>query len=248
VLSYSKQSVLACQAWTSYLLSLRISRPADFHFIAGQFARLGLAHQDSMLWRPYSIISNAHDDFLEFLVVRVANGAFSPLLFSLQVGDTLAVDPYSYGFLTLERFNDGRDLWLFATGTGLAPFLAILAQQASWQRYQHIVLVHNVRTHQELAYAERLCGWQAQCPQQFFYVPVLSQEHHGQYLHGRIAPLLADGTFEKIVGLTLDRCYSRVMLCGNPGMIREVRALCATRGIQVGRRGAPSQLAVENYW
>ncbi len=49
-----------------------------------------------------------------------------------------------------------HDLWLLATGTGLAPFLSMLQDFETWSNYQKINLVYSVRTAAELAYVDRI--------------------------------------------------------------------------------------------
>lgn len=238
--------------WTSKLFSFRTTRPADFRFETGQFARLGLSSQEGpSLWRPYSMVSAPYEEALEFYSIRVPEGAFTTRLAQLQVGDDLLLDPTAYGFLVPGRLESGPQLWLLATGTGLAPFLSLIRDPGVWQRFPQIFLVHSVRYGAELNYRELLADLSAHplvgdYATGFRYQPVVTRETTPGALHQRIPALLADGSLEQALGAPLAPDQARVMLCGNPAMVEETRQLLAQRGFATGRRGQPGTLAVEN--
>jgi len=251
---FTRQTLLEVWPWTDTLFSLRCTRPPEFHFRAGQFARLGLYKADGgMVWRAYSMVSAPADDYLEFFSVVVQGGEFTSELCRLKPGDALFVERRPYGFLTLERFADGRDLWLLASGTGLGPFLSILRDPEVWQRFEQILLVHSVRTAGELAYRELLGELPARMRAaegrgQLRYLPLVTREKVPGALHERITTLLDNGELERSAGLRIDPAYSRVMLCGNPQLIKDCRALLKARNLQPSLSRQPGQLAMENYW
>ena len=109
-----------------------------------------------MLWRAYSIVSAPHEDYLEYYGVLVPDGAFTSILKDIKPGDTIWTDKQSFGFMTPERFIDGDDLWMLATGTGLGPFMSILRDSPAWKRFQRLIVVHCVRHAAELGYQEQL--------------------------------------------------------------------------------------------
>jgi len=273
---YSEQTVLAKTVWqTDKLFSVTVTRDPAFSFIPGQFARLGLhvvspttpeSTAQTILnapneWRAYSMVSRPDANELEFFSVVVPEGKFSPALAALKVGDSIWIDKSVFGFLTLDRFVDGDDLWLVATGTGLSAYLSMLRDPATWTRFKRIILLHGVRHASELAYREELLELSTRThgPRaEFIYLPVTSQEPLRPELSPSIGPewlkparlttLLASGELELRVGIPLDTTRSRVMLCGNPAMVTEMRALLAERSFAPGRRGVSGNLAVENYW
>ena len=152
---FTRQRLLEVQTLTPTLFTLRTTRDPGFRFTAGQFARLGVRKPSgSIVWRAYSMVSAPHDEFLDFFSIVVPDGEFTSELSRLEPGDELLIDKQAFGFLTLDRFPDGRDLWLLATGTGLAPFLSILQDFEVWQRFERIVLVYSARTGSELAYQQ----------------------------------------------------------------------------------------------
>lgn len=147
---FTRQTLLDVQPLTPNLFTLRTSRDAGFRFRAGQFARLGVYKPSgSIVWRAYSMVSAPHDEFLDFFSIVVPDGEFTSELSRLREGDQLLVDRQAFGFLTLDRFVDGRDLWLLATGTGVAPFVSILQDFEVWERFESIKLVYSVRESKE---------------------------------------------------------------------------------------------------
>lgn len=208
------------------------------------------------------MVSRADEDALEFYSVVVPQGKFSPALELLVPGDSIFVDKSAFGFLTLERFADGEDLWLIATGTGLSAYLSMLRDPVTWQRFARVILVHGVRHAHELAYRSDVLDLVARhggaAGGRLTYLPVTSREPADPALYlarrpdlvapARITTLLESGELEERTGLALDPARSRVMLCGNPEMVTDLRAMLATRGFAAGRRGVSGNLAVENYW
>ena len=251
---FTRQQLLSVQPWSPTLFSLRCTRDSGFRFRPGQFARLGVRKASgSIIWRAYSMVSAPHDEFLEFFSIVVPGGEFTSELSRLQVGDELLVERLPFGFLTLDRFVDGRDLWLLASGTGLAPFLSILQDPEVWQRFARIVLVYSARSRQELAYQALIQGLQRRdylqsYADQLVYLPLVTREQVPGTLHGRVTTLLANGELERAAGFALEPEQGRVMLCGNPQMIDDCRALLKARDMQLSLIRRPGQVAVENYW
>jgi ferredoxin--NADP+ reductase len=127
-------------------VSVRVTRDPAYRFTAGHYARLGLAGADgSIATRPLSIASATTDPHLEFVCTLVPDGEFSARLASCAPGDDAYVDRTSYGFLTVDGLAPGPDLWMLATGTGIAPFLSILREPRVWTSFERIVVVHSVR-------------------------------------------------------------------------------------------------------
>jgi ferredoxin--NADP+ reductase len=153
----------------------------------------------------------------------------------------------------LSRFAGGQDLWLLSTGTGIAPFLSMLADPEVWERFETITLVHSVRVQEELAYRD----WITALPSheifgdyahKLRYIPVVTREDCPSGLHARLTSLIPDGRLEAVAGRKLDLDKSRIMLCGNPEMVNETRRALKSMGFQTSRQSIPGQIAVENYW
>lgn len=258
--------VTAVRAWTDTLFSFRVTRPQGFKFTAGQFVRLGvnkadLAHFAShakstqtcdTIFRAYSIVSSPYDEFIEFFSVVIPDGAFTSLLQYLQVGDTLQLNPMPFGYLTLARYQLPLpdDLWLLATGTGLAPFLSMLKTLEVWQQYTRIYLVYSARTQVELAYIDeikQLKNTYGETGAAFQFVPIITRDPNFDGLHERLPTLIANGHLELITNATLNPSTSHVMLCGNPQMVEDTKAALKAKGLTMNRRGE-GNIAVENYW
>jgi len=251
---FTRQTLLDVQPLTPNLFSLRVTRDAGFRFRSGQFARLGVTKADgSVVWRAYSMVSAPHDEHLDFFSIVVPGGEFTSELSRLGAGDTLLIDRQAFGFLTLDRFVGGRDLWLLATGTGIAPFMSILQDFEAWERFDSIKLVYSVREAKELAYVDEIAGLElrdylAEYAGKLQFIPVVTREQHPGALNERITTLIENGELEKAAGLELSPEHSRVMLCGNPEMIDETRKVLKARDLQLSLSKRPGQVAVENYW
>jgi ferredoxin--NADP+ reductase len=251
---WTTERVLSVHHWTPTLISLRTTRPQNFRFTPGHYARLGLVTNDgSEVWRPISMVSAASDETLEFFVVLIPGGMFSAAFGLLQSGDTLRIDRLGYGFMTLEQLAAGRNLWLLASGTGLGPFVSMLRDTAVWQKFERLIVVHSVRRAAELAYGDEiraLTDHARRTPDsaQLTYLPIVTREPGATTLSTRLPQLLLAGGLEAAAGTTLEVATSRLMVCGNPAMASELRQLLAARGFATSRRNAPGQMAFENYW
>jgi ferredoxin--NADP+ reductase len=260
---YTAEKILWIHPWAPNLFSFRLTRFAGFRFVPGQFARLGVRKPDpgnpknpsgeKIAWRAYSIVSADYDEHLEFYSIVVPGGEFTSELARLKVGDTVYVEKMNYGFLTLDRFEGGADLWMLSTGTGLAPFISMLWDPRTWELYENLVLVHSVRYANELAYAGTIEAFRrhelfAPMAHKLRYVQAVTRVAVPGALGSRIPAAIDDGSLEARAGLPLDPGRSRIMICGNPEMVDDTRKLLSGRGYVTSRRGAPGHLAVENYW
>lgn len=248
---FSVEKVLSIHRWTPTLFSFTLTRPAHFKFSAGQFARIGLKVKDDLVVRAYSIVSSPFDETLEFFSIVVPDGAFTSNLQHLKIDDELYLEKIPYGFLTLARYQLPlpQDLWLLATGTGLAPFISMLQDFSTWESYQHIYLVYSVRSAAELAYVEKIHEIAASFGEGhrgFKFIPVVTRDPHAA-LHERLPVLIENGELEKAANHMLDPASSHVMLCGNPQMVEDTKEALKRRGLSMNRRGE-GNIAVENYW
>lgn len=267
-------TVLSKTTWTPNLFSFTVSRPDSFKFTAGQFVRLGVNPSqlkyyqqtdasdevsDTALnedvFRAYSIVSSPFDEVIEFFSIVIPDGAFTSQLQHLQVGDELLLNTMPFGFLTLARYQKPlpKDLWLLATGTGLAPFLSMLQDLKTWEDYEHIVLAYSARSTEELAYVEKIESLQeafgslVDNPAKLIFIPIVTREPVEGALSERLPKLLLEGTLQARAGIALDIDTTHVMLCGNPDMVEDTKEALKTLGLVMNRRGE-GNIAVENYW
>lgn len=249
--AHTEERIRSLQRRTPGLVAFETTRPVDFRFTPGHYARLGVGPEDDIVWRPYSIASAPGEDRLAFQFTRVPEGAFNRHFDALREGDPIRLDRRSFGFLTLGQLAPGGVLWLLATGTGVAPFLSILADGATWKRHARVAIVHCVRHAAELASADieaAMARHSAGDRARLTTLPVVTRERIAGAFGERIGVLLRSGALESALGSAIDAEGSRVMLCGNPGMIKDARAWLRERGLEPGRRGMPGQLATEGYW
>ncbi|WP_268797952.1 ferredoxin--NADP reductase [Pseudomonas huanghezhanensis] len=251
---FTRQTLLDVTPLTPSLFTLRTTRDPGFRFVAGQFARLGVTKADgTTVWRAYSMVSSPHDEFLEFFSIVVPGGEFTSELSRLRVGDTLMVEKQAVGYLTADRFSDGRDLWLLSTGTGVAPFLSILQDFEVWEKFERIILVYSAREGRELAYQQLIAeltqrDYLAGYADKFQFIATVTRESYPGALNGRITTLIENGELETAAGVALTPEHSRVMICGNPQMIEDTRAVLKKRDMRLNLSRKPGQIAVENYW
>ncbi|MFP5066869.1 ferredoxin--NADP reductase [Acinetobacter pittii] len=248
---FSVEKVLSVHRWTPTLFSFTMTRPAHFKFTAGQFARIGLKVEEELVVRAYSVVSSPFDETLEFFSIVVPDGAFTSNLQYLKVGDELYLEKTPYGYLTLARYQQPlpHDLWLLATGTGLAPFLSMLQDFDTWSKYQKINLVYSVRTAAELAYVDRIqeiAETFGEGHNGFKFIPIITRDPSAP-LHDRLPILIENSELEKSAGIELNPSTSHVMLCGNPQMVDDTKEALKRRGLTMNRRGE-GNIAVENYW
>lgn len=276
-----KVTVLSKTTWTPNLFSFTVSRPDSFKFTAGQFVRLGVNPSqlnyykqlskvadaedeededlnetlDEDIFRAYSIVSSPFDEILEFFSIVIPDGAFTSQLQHLEVGDELLLNTVPFGFLTLARYQKPlpKDLWLLATGTGLAPFLSMLQDLKTWEDYEHIVLAYSARSAEELAYMDKIESLQEDFgslvdnPAKLIFIPIVTREPVEGALTERLPKLLLDGTLQARAGIDLDVDSTHVMLCGNPEMVEDTKETLKGLGLVMNRRGE-GNIAVENYW
>jgi ferredoxin--NADP+ reductase len=248
----STERVLSVHHWNESLFSFRTTRDASLRFINGQFVMLGLPQEGRPLTRAYSIASANHDEFLEFFSIKVPNGPLTSKLQHLAVGDEVVVSRKPTGTLVLRDLRPGRRLYMLATGTGLAPFLSLIQDPETYERFEKVILVHGVRAIDDLAYRDFIS--QELPRHEFFselvegkliYYPTVTREPFPQ--QGRVTELIESGDLFADLGLPpLDPAHDRVMICGSPHMIKDCCALLDARGFEISPHiGAAGDYVIE---
>ncbi|MEE9326344.1 MAG: ferredoxin--NADP reductase [Cocleimonas sp.] len=222
-------------------------------FKAGQFARLQVEVNNDegeleKFANPYSLINTPDEKYVEVYFNTVPDGKVSNGLAALKVGDTLEIAQPCVGFFVLSQVPKCKYLWMFATGTGIGPYLSMLKMNDAWQRFEKIILVHAVPYSKELCYSETIEVFADQHPDKFEFIPVVSRENHEGGLKGRIPALIVDGSFEKRVGIKIDKENSHIMLCGNSGMLKDSKAILKERGLDRHLNHKPGHVSAEQYF
>ena len=238
--------VIENRPWTDTLFSLRVECE-KLHFEAGQFVRIALDVEGERIARPFSFVNAPADPVMEFYGVIVPQGPLSPRLARLRAGDALYVADNPSGFLVLREVPPAEDLWLLATGTGIAPFLSILRTETPWQRYRRVILVHAVRRASELVYGDVVLELKSK-ENKFKFISFVSRENAPGALHGRIPAAIGDGRLEGAAGAQISPERSQFMLCGNPDMLKDAAAALAARGLRKNRRRTPGHITGESFW
>lgn len=246
-----EERVLEVHHWTETLFSFRTTRDPGFRFENGQFAMIGLQVEGKPLLRAYSMASPNYEEQLEFLSIKVPDGPLTSRLQHLKVGDSIIVGKKATGTLLLDNLTPGKRLYLLSTGTGLAPFMSLIRDPEVYERYEKVILMHGCRFVRELAYQDYIAK---ELPKnEFFgealaakliYYPTVTRE---DYVHkGRIPDLIESGQLARDLGLPeLNKEEDRVMLCGSPGMLGDLRRLLTDRGFKEGSSTTPGEFVIE---
>lgn len=246
------ERVLHVHHWNDTLFSFRTTRDPALRFRNGHFVMIGLPIEGKPLLRAYSVASANHEEHLEFFSIKVPNGPLTSRLQHLKAGDEIIVGRKPVGTLVLDDLRPGKHLYLLATGTGLAPFLSIIKDPETYERFEKVVLVHGVRSVSELAYADLI---QHELPNHEFlgemlrdklvYYPTVTREPFRN--QGRLTELLASGQLTREIGLPeLDSAVDRAMICGSPAMLEDCCKLLDSRGFHISpRQGEPGDYVIE---
>jgi ferredoxin/flavodoxin---NADP+ reductase len=245
------ERVTSVHHWTDKLFSFKTTRNPGFRFLNGQFAMIGLELDGRPLLRAYSMASANHEDHLEFFSIKVQNGPLTSRLQHLQPGHNILVNSKPTGTLIHENLLPGRILYLLSTGTGLAPFLSVIKDPETYERYEKVILVHGCRYIKDLAYDDFI---NRNLPEHEFlgdavreklvYYPTVTREPFRNT--GRITNLIVSGKLPEDLGLPeISPADDRIMLCGSPTMLRDVVGVLRTRGFAEGNHSEPGHYVIE---
>jgi ferredoxin--NADP+ reductase len=248
---YFRERVLEIHHYTDKLFSFKTTRSPSFRFQSGQFTMIGLEVDGRPLVRAYSMSSAVYDDHLEFFSIKVPDGPLTSKLQHINAGDEVLIGSKPTGTLVLGNLRPGKRLLLLGTGTGFAPFGSILRDPETYEQYETIVAVEGCRLVAELEYATQvvvgirsheLLG-EMVGGKLHYYATVTREPYHHQ---GRIPDLLFSGTMMEQLGLSpLDAATDRIMMCGNPNLLADMRKALATRGWVEGNSGKPGDFVIE---
>jgi len=249
--AFNEEKVLSVHHWTDRLFTFTTTRDPSLRFSNGHFTMIGLRVDGKPLLRAYSIVSANYEEHLEFLSIKVPDGPLTSRLQHVKIGDTIIVGRKPTGTLLLDYLLPGKRLYLLATGTGLAPFMSIVRDPETYERFEQVVLVHGVRQKDELAYHDLLLQ---HLPQHEFlgelvsgkllYYPTVTREAYRNM--GRVTELMDNGKLAADLNLPpLNPAEDRVMICGSPSMLRDLKVMLEGLGFSEGNTSKPGAFVIE---
>ena len=249
--AFNEERVLSVHHWTDRLFTFTTTRDPSLRFSNGHFTMIGLPVNGKPLMRAYSIVSANYEEHLEFLSIKVEEGPLTSRLQHIKVGDFILVGRKPTGTLLIDYLLPGKRLYLLSTGTGLAPFMSIIRDPETYERYAQVVLVHGVRNVDELAYHDLMVDHLPQheflgemVQQKLLYYPTVTRETYRNM--GRVTDLMKNGKLFADLNLKdLHREEDRVMICGSPGMLTDLKAMLESRGFHEGSTSTPGDFVIE---
>lgn len=247
----SKEKVLSVHHWSETVFSFTTTRDPGFRFRNGHFVMMGLEVEGKPLLRAFSVASANYDEHLEFYSIKMKDGALTSRLQHVAVGDQVLVSRKPTGTLVLDHLQPGKRLYLLATGTGLAPFMSIVRDPETYERYQQVIVAHGVRWTRDLAYRETLeTGLQQHeligdlVKEQLTYYPTVTREPFRN--QGRLNDLVASGKLFTDLGMPqINPEEDRVMLCGGPAMLKDLCETLEAKGLREGGTEERGQYVLE---
>lgn len=237
--AFETEKVLSVHHWNDTLFTFTTTRGPSLRFESGHFVMVGLEVNGKPLMRAYSIASAHYAEHLEFFSIKVESGPLTSRLQHLKVGDPVLIGRKPTGTLVLSDLLPGRNLYLFATGTGLAPFMSIIRDPDTYERFEKVILVHGVRFVSELAYdkfiteelpKDEFLG--EEVSKKLIYYPAVTREAFRNM--GRLPALIETGKMCTDIGLPqLDHTHDRAMICGGPAMLKDLRVVLDGLGFTI---------------
>lgn len=249
--AFNEERVLSVHHWTDKLFTFTTTRDPALRFSNGHFTMIGLRVNGKPLLRAYSIVSANYEEHLEFLSIKVPDGPLTSKLQHMKVGDTIIVGKKPTGTLLIDYLNPGKRLYMLSTGTGMAPFMSIIRDPDTYERFEQVILVHGVRNKDELAYhdlvtehlpAHEFLG--EMVSSKLRYYPTVTREAYKNM--GRVTTLMESGKLFIDLGLPpIDPAVDRVMICGSPGMLRDIKHMLEAKGFKEGNTSKPGDFVIE---
>lgn len=249
--SISTQNVTEVHHWNDTLFSFKTTRDRSLRFENGHFVMLGLPVDGKPLLRAYSIASPNYEEGLEFLSIKVADGALTSRLQNIKVGDEILVSSKPTGTLVVDHLLEGRNLYLISTGTGLAPFISIIQDPEVYEKFDKVIVTHGVRYSSELAYQQLITEhlpnnefFGEEVREKLVYYPSVTREDYATT--GRLTDLMASGKLFSDVGLEqASPEHDRFMICGSPSMLKDTCSILNSWGFEESRHGIKGHYVIE---
>ena len=246
--SINIEKVTDIHHWSEKTFSFKTTRKFLNEFKNGEFAMIGIEDEGKKLMRPYSFVSANYEDHLEFLSIKLKDGLLTSKLQNIEVGDEILVRDKSTGTLIIDDLMPGRNLYLVSTGTGLAPFMSIIKDPKTYERFDRVVLTHTVQYPQELAYRSDLESFNVKYEKvtqgRFLYFNTLTK---AKWPHeGRITNWIKNEKLTSEIGYEIiDAKSDRFMVCGSTGLNLDLIEYFESMGMLQGNTKTPGEFVVE---
>lgn len=245
------ETVLSVKHYTDHLFSFKMTRPAGFRFRSGEFVMIGLEVEGKPLMRAYSIASPSWDEELGFFSIKVENGPLTSRLQKIQPGDEVRLNRKSVGTLVHDALTPGKNLFLFSTGTGFAPFASVIRDPETYEKFEKVIVTHTCREKAELKYSQDLITeihehefLGEMVGDSLCYFDSVTREDYDR--RGRITTLIENGSLEKVTGIP---CFNpetdRAMICGSTAMINDTKDILEKHGLTEGSNAKPAEFVIE---
>jgi ferredoxin--NADP+ reductase len=244
------ETVTSVKHYTDRLFKFRITRPASFRFRSGEFVMIGLPNAEKPVFRAYSVASPSWDEELEFFSIKVPGGPLTEHLQRIVPGDTVLMKKKPTGTLVNDALLPGERLYMFSTGTGIAPFASLVRDPETYEKFGRLILTHTCREKAELGYGEELVAAMREDP--------LVGEYADRLTHfttvtrepfprpRRVTDMMDDGALWAALGVPpMNPATDRAMICGSMAMLKDTKALCERYGLVEGANSAPATFVVE---
>ena len=249
--AFNEETVLSVHHWTDRLFSFTTTRDPSLRFANGHFTMIGLMVEGKRLLRAYSVVSANYEEHLEFLSIKVQDGPLTSRLQHIQVGDKIIVGKKPTGTLVIDYLLPAKRLYMMSSGTGLAPFMSVIRDPETYEKFEEVILVHGVREVAELAYHDYITQ---ELPQHEFlgemvskqlkYYPTVTREPFRNM--GRTTDLIESGKLFTDLGVpAINPAEDRVMICGSPGLLKDLKGMLEVRGFKEGNTTTPGDFVIE---
>lgn len=245
------ETVTHVKHYTDRLFAFRMTRPPSFRFRSGEFVMIGLPNAEKPVFRAYSMCSPSWDDELEFFSIKVPDGPLTEHLQKIQPGDTVLMKKKPTGTLVNDALIPGKRLFLFATGTGIAPFASLIRDPETYEKFEQVILMHSCRLNGELTYGHEVA-------EQAREDPLVGEEARAKLVHyasttreesprmGRLTDGIESGQILETLGLSpLDPEVDRAMICGSMDFLKDMKALLEKLGLTEGANNRPAEFVIE---
>jgi len=244
-------TVQEVQHYTDSLFRFRVTRPMQFRFRSGEFVMIGLPNAEKPVFRAYSVASPSWDEELEFFSIKVPDGPLTEHLQKIQPGDTVLMRKKATGTLVNDALLPGKRVWMFSTGTGIAPFASLIRDPETYDKFDQVILTHGCRTVPELKYGEDLVASLRDDPlvgdlvrDKLIHYTTVTREDFVR--KGRLTDLIVSGKLFDDLGLPrMGPEEDRAMICGSMAMLKDTKELCLSHGLEEGANNKPAQFVVE---